>query len=445
VDEGSAADAEILMAARWAEGCRRYEAIRRLLEDHKPRPSKSAMSDTAWELGVSRATLYRLVDIYKSAGTVEALQPIAMGRRAGTWVLPKKAEEIIERAIREVYLKPTRPTLTHLVSRVHERCSEEGIALPDRRTVRARVKAIDIRVRGQRRGEEDVVKSTKAVPGEYSVSRPLEVVQIDHTEIDIIVVTRRRMLDHVGILPLSVEALDREITLGQQIMLAGYFRRQPCEIAAMSYETVRSSMCTLIRSSAPQQSCQACAEKGERGDAKGAIGKSWMQGWRITCRVCGGGLTDDDDPQMAQASAERFSDYWDLALDGESLFEIYASAVDETGTSPLSIAILLCLPRWPGPGELSDGYRISRLLNIVVSGVDDFAHRMGLSRAMSRGLFLPVSLRIPLLAGVAIATRDPRAILPSLYDHALPRARQRFTKVGEALHKTMAGQSQIDS
>jgi TniQ len=258
-------------------------------------------------------------------------------------------------------------------------------------------------------------------------------------------VTRRRMLDHVGILPLSVEALDREITLGQQIMLAGYFRRQPCEIAAMSYETVRSSMCALIRSSAPQQSCQACAEKGERGDAKGAIGKSWMQGWRITCRVCGGGLMDDDDPQMAQASAERFSDYWDLALDGESLFEIYASAVDETGTSPLSIAILLCLPRWPGPGELSDGYRISRLLNIVVSGFDDFAHRMGLSRAMSRGLFLPVSLRIPLLAGVAIATRDPRAILPSLYDNALPRARQRFTKVGDALHKTMAGQSQIDS
>jgi hypothetical protein len=80
-------------------------------------------------------------------------------------------------------------------------------------------------------------------------------------------------------------------------------------------------MCALIRSSAPQQSCQACAEKGERGDAKGAIGKSWMRGWRITCRVCGGGLTDDDDPQMAHASAERFSDYWDLALDGESLFE----------------------------------------------------------------------------------------------------------------------------
>src|SRR5258708_37572256 len=99
------------MAARWAEGCRRYEAIRRLLEDHKPRPSKSAMSDTAWELGVSRATLYRLVDIYKSDRTPEALQPIAIGRRAGTWVLPRKAEEGIRRAMRPVYVQPNRAPL----------------------------------------------------------------------------------------------------------------------------------------------------------------------------------------------------------------------------------------------------------------------------------------------------------------------------------------------
>ena len=134
-------------------------------------------------------------------------------------------------------------------------------------------------------------------------------------------VTRRRLLDHVGILSPSVEALDREITLGQQIMLAGYFRRQTFEIAAMSYERVRSNMRALTRPSAPQQSCQACAEKAERADAKGAIGKSWMQGWRITCRVCGARLTNEDDPRMAEVSAKRFSGYWDFALDGESLFE----------------------------------------------------------------------------------------------------------------------------
>lgn len=75
-------------------------------------------------------------------------------------------------------------------------------------------------------------------------------------------VTRRRLLDHVGILSPSVEALDREITLGQQIMLAGYFRRQPFEIAAMSYETARSTMRALIRPSAPQPSCHCLRREG---------------------------------------------------------------------------------------------------------------------------------------------------------------------------------------
>jgi hypothetical protein len=80
---------------------------------------------------------------------------------------------------------------------------------------------------------------------------------------------------------------------------------------------------------------------------------------------------------MAEVSAERFSDYWDSALDGESLFEIYASAATETGTSPLSIATLLCLPCWPAPVELSDGYLISRVLNIVVSGFDGCGANVG--------------------------------------------------------------------
>jgi hypothetical protein len=109
---------------------------------------RSVVEDVAWELGVSRATLYRLIELYKTFGTVDVLQPSATGRRSGTWVLPKATEQIIEETIHNVYLKPTRPTLTHLVDCVHARCTEEGVAPPYRRTVCARVKAIDIRVRG---------------------------------------------------------------------------------------------------------------------------------------------------------------------------------------------------------------------------------------------------------------------------------------------------------
>jgi putative transposase len=152
MEHGSTDEVDTARAARWAEGCRRHEAIRQLVDRHKQPLPRSVVEDVAWELGVSRATLYRLIELYKTFGTVDVLQPGATGRKSGTWVLPKATEQIIEETIRNVYLKPTRPTLTHLVDCVHARCTEEGVALPHRRTVRARVKAIDIRVRGQRRG-----------------------------------------------------------------------------------------------------------------------------------------------------------------------------------------------------------------------------------------------------------------------------------------------------
>ena len=76
-------------AARWAEGCRRHKAISRLVDYGKQPLPRSVVEDVAWELGVSRATLYRLIELYKTFGTVDALQPSATGRRSGTWVLPK--------------------------------------------------------------------------------------------------------------------------------------------------------------------------------------------------------------------------------------------------------------------------------------------------------------------------------------------------------------------
>src|SRR5215470_11590305 len=43
------------------------------------------VEDVAWELGVSRATLYRVIELYKTFGTVDVLQPSATGRRSRTW------------------------------------------------------------------------------------------------------------------------------------------------------------------------------------------------------------------------------------------------------------------------------------------------------------------------------------------------------------------------
>jgi len=98
------------------EGCRREEAIRSLLERHGvKRLTVSDVENVAWELGVSRPTMYRLVKAYRAKGTVSSVEPRSRGRRKDCLVLDRKREKLIALAIQEIYLKPERPTMTYLL------------------------------------------------------------------------------------------------------------------------------------------------------------------------------------------------------------------------------------------------------------------------------------------------------------------------------------------
>src|SRR5260370_31450578 len=98
------------------------------------------------------------------------------------------------------------------------------------------------------------------------------------------------MLNHVGLSAPSLEALDHEVSLGQQIVLAGFFHCEPAEAAAMSHVAVREDLRRLIRRSVPLQECRNCARSAELANAPGAIGRGLMQGWRVTCKACAGPL-----------------------------------------------------------------------------------------------------------------------------------------------------------
>lgn len=199
---------------RWSEGLRRHEAIRSLIERH-PRLLKAAdVKDVAWDLGVSQATLYRLITTYRTRGTVEALLPRTSGRPAGLRLLDKKVEALIARCIREIYLTPNKPTLKRLTDEVHAKCAAAGLALPDRRTIRARVKAIPERTRALRRSDTRGIKATTPTPGKLMATRPLEFVQIDHTEVDVVVVDEenRRALPGRPWLTLAIDVFSRMVT-----------------------------------------------------------------------------------------------------------------------------------------------------------------------------------------------------------------------------------------
>ena len=57
----------------WDEACRREAAISRLIRRHPKRLTVGSVDDVASELGLSRATVYRLVERYRSTRTVSAL------------------------------------------------------------------------------------------------------------------------------------------------------------------------------------------------------------------------------------------------------------------------------------------------------------------------------------------------------------------------------------
>ena len=212
-DEDSIPDDEETHRRR-EEGCLREEAIRSLLERHgDKRLSISDVEEVAWELGVSRATLCRLVQAYRAKGTVSSLEPRARGRHKDSFGLDRKREKLIALTIREIYLKPERPTMTYLIEQVRARCARGGLPPPDRRTIKARVDRIDRRAVAIKRKHSKVIKATKAVPGQYTASRPLEVVQIDHTEVDVFLVDdeTRKSMDARPWLTLAIDVFTRMV------------------------------------------------------------------------------------------------------------------------------------------------------------------------------------------------------------------------------------------
>lgn len=117
-----------------------------------------------------------------------ALRPARRGRPRGRQSLDQRREAIIAREIVEFYLKPERPRLSDLIDRIGSRCHREGLSTPDWRTVRARVRGLDAELVARKRQDRIALARLRAVPGEFTASRPLEVVEIDHTQVDVIVV-----------------------------------------------------------------------------------------------------------------------------------------------------------------------------------------------------------------------------------------------------------------
>lgn len=173
--------------ADWEVAEARAVVFRRLIAMSDPRERSRMAALAMRELAISRATFYRLLARFRAAEVTSAVLPEQTGRKEGSRFLDATREAIIAREISQFYLKPERPRLSQLVERVGAQCHENNLPSPDWRTIRARVRQVDAELVARRRQDREGMAATHAVPGELATSHPLEVVQIDHTKIDVIV------------------------------------------------------------------------------------------------------------------------------------------------------------------------------------------------------------------------------------------------------------------
>lgn len=174
--------------ALWDEACRPADTIRKFLNGRTGKMSVAEVALLGAELEISQATAYRLIKLFRAGGTVMSLVERKPGRPEGHRVLDDRREEIIRTTISRYYLTRNRPSVSQLVRDVQTNCLSVGLKRPHPRTIKVRLEDIDLQKRAKRGGETKIAKDTRAVPGVLAASRPLQIVQVDHTKADIFVV-----------------------------------------------------------------------------------------------------------------------------------------------------------------------------------------------------------------------------------------------------------------
>jgi putative transposase len=155
----------------------------------QPEVTEGLVVSARAELGISRSLVYRLVAKFRKRPQVSSLLPGKRGRKASARTLSVAAEAVVRDAIANVYLQRKKPRLSDLLREIQRQCQRKGLRMPNVRTVKRRVDAIDakehLRKRGGAKAAKDRFRPTRVLSTNNLF--PLERVQIDHTQVGVIV------------------------------------------------------------------------------------------------------------------------------------------------------------------------------------------------------------------------------------------------------------------
>ena len=178
----------------WGVASQREAVIRPLAD--QVRLTETDVTTAAHQLKLSRATLYRLIGRYRQRPQTSSLLPWKRGRDSCTQILDREREDLIKVCIQDFYLTPQRPSMAAFLRELRRRFAERALPPPHYRTVRRRLEALNAR---QTVTKREGAKAARAKFGPVKTSPlhsllPLDLIQIDHTLVDVILVDQRYRL-----------------------------------------------------------------------------------------------------------------------------------------------------------------------------------------------------------------------------------------------------------
>ena len=172
--------------SEYKEAKRRYEAILPLLEKNLSRKDSVEYSK---KIGIHFTTLYRWQERYKSTGTILGLISNKVGAKKGNTRLNSEIEILIKRIIDSYYLTIQKPSVQSVVDKVLAECKKMNIIAPHSNTIRNRIESISEYEKLKKQGSKSIARTRyEPAPNKFEAAYPLQLIEIDHTPCDIILV-----------------------------------------------------------------------------------------------------------------------------------------------------------------------------------------------------------------------------------------------------------------
>ncbi len=170
----------------YKEANRRYKAILPLLEK---KLSRTDAVEYSKKLGIHFTTLYRWQEKYKSTGTILGLISNKSGIKRGSKKLNNEVEILIRKIIENYYLTNQKPSIQSIINKILFECKKMNLTAPHSNTIRNRINEISEYEKLKKQGNKGLARTKyEPVPNKFEAEYPLQLIEIDHTPCDIILV-----------------------------------------------------------------------------------------------------------------------------------------------------------------------------------------------------------------------------------------------------------------